>query len=470
MDDDETEMMLLAQFQQSIAAVIVSEMPKKRKKDSRELPRESRREFQHQRALDCLLYDYLGPKPLFDGREFEMMFRVSRRRFQCIMEDIGNAGIPFFLQSADCFGKKGASIEARILLPLKCMGYGVPPHCFMDYFSMSSTLAKDCYNNFQDACVKLYLDEYLRPPSSEDLKGITRLHRSVHAGVDGMLGSLDCMHTYWDKCPVGWQGAFMNGAKKKPSIVLEAACDYHLWFWHASYGYAGTLNDINILNLSPLTEMFLTGEMAKLEEEVTPFIIGGEEFQQLFLLVDGIYPSFSRFVKGYKHPCGDFEKALTTWQESARKDIERAFGVLQAKFQCIARPIVLRALERIEAMVTSALILHNMCVSDRIMEGDCRARYNPANSLLETEDGAINVEPPPDQLEVQSQYTKRTRTRSCNVGVDNADEEVVEVVSRRRRWMELHDKEECARLHNALMETLGHAYRKRKTEKRTTTS
>ena len=90
-------------------------------------------------------------------------------------------------------------------------------------------------------------------------------------GVEGMLGSLDCMHTYWDKCPVAWQGAFSNGAKKKPSIVLEAACDYHLWFWHASYGYARTLNDINIINLSPVTEAFISGEMAKLETEVVPF-------------------------------------------------------------------------------------------------------------------------------------------------------------------------------------------------------
>ena len=91
-----------------------------------------------------------------------------------------------------------------------------------------------------------------------------------------MLGSLDCMHTAWDKCPVGWQGSFKNGKKKKPSIVLEAACDYHLWFWHASYGYAGTMNDLNILNLSPLLEMIVSGDLAKLEEEVTPYNIGDE--------------------------------------------------------------------------------------------------------------------------------------------------------------------------------------------------
>ena len=398
--------------------------------------------------------DYLGPGPLFDGREFDVSFRISRRRFQRLLEDFGNSGIDFYSGNPDCFGYKGASLEARLLLPLKCMAYGVPPHCFRDYFSMSKTLARDCCKNFHDGLIQLYLEEYLRAPTQADLRGITKLHKSVHRGVDGMLGSLDCMHTAWDKCPVGWQGAFKNGKKKKPSIVLEAACDYHLWFWHASYGYAGTLNDINILNLSPLTEMMMNGKLAKLEEAVTPYNIGDEEFKQLYILVDGIYPSYSRFVKGYKEPIGHFQKALTSWQESARKDIERAFGVLQLKFQCIARPIVLRSLVRIEAIVTAALILHNMCVSDRIMDGDPRALYNPAHSLAKNKDGDINVDQPEDLEEVQARGRRGSRRRAVT-GVDNADEEVRMHVTRRERWLELHDKEECGRLHRALMAKLG---------------
>ena len=58
--------------------------------------------------------------------------------------------------------------------------------------------------------------------------------------------------------------------------------------------------------------MFLDGTMEELEKAVTPFNIDGEDFKQLYLLVDGIYPEFSRFVKGYKEPIGDFEKALTS--------------------------------------------------------------------------------------------------------------------------------------------------------------
>jgi hypothetical protein len=69
-------------------------------------------------------------------------------------------------------------------------------------------------------------------------------------------GSLDCTHIFWKNCPKAWRGSY-KGKEDKPSIVFEAIANYHQWFWHASYGYAGTLNDINILSLSPFHESLM---------------------------------------------------------------------------------------------------------------------------------------------------------------------------------------------------------------------
>ena len=151
-----------------------------------------------------------------------------------------------------------------------------------------------------------------RRPTAHDIKNITTLHKAVH-GVNGMFGSLDCMHTYWKNCPVAWQGSF-QGKEGKPSIVLEAISDYHLWFWHSAYGYAGTLNDKTILNLSPFLATLVDGSFAKLEHKAgtVPFDIDQEQFDKLFILVDGIYPSYSRFVKGMKEPLTVREKLCNT--------------------------------------------------------------------------------------------------------------------------------------------------------------
>ena len=80
--------------------------------------------------------------------------------------------------------------------------------------------------------------------------------------------------------------------------------------------------------------------------------------------MDGIYPRYSRFVKGMKEPITEEEKSFTEWQESVRKDVERAFGNLQGQFQALATPIVLMDLKVIADLCSSSLILHNMCVSD----------------------------------------------------------------------------------------------------------
>ena len=254
-----------------------------------------------------------------------------------------------------------------------------------------------------------------------------------------MFGSLDCMHTYWNKCSVAWQGSY-KGKGKKPSSVLEAISDHHMWFWHASYGYAGTLNDINILNLSPFLESLLNGEFDKRESTSVPFAIGREVFNKVFILVDGIYPRYSRFVKGMKEPVTEQEKTFTKWQEAARKDIERSFGNLQGRFQALATPIMLMDLTIIANLCSSSLILHNMCVSDRIM-GDVRACYNPSFNLSPEKEIAI---------EYSEEFLQKKERMQAPIGIANSDGFVQKLVLRKERWRELVNLDEFVRLHSAL--------------------
>jgi hypothetical protein len=73
---------------------------------------------------------------------------------------------------------------------------------------------------------------------------------------------------------------------------MESIADYFLFLWHASYGYTGTLNDNTILHLSPFMDRRLDGTFHELEAEaaVVPFMIKEEQFNKVFVLVNGIYP------------------------------------------------------------------------------------------------------------------------------------------------------------------------------------
>jgi hypothetical protein len=372
-----------------------AEENRKRKRWARPQPRGPRQLLQHQRAYNCIHTDWLGPEPSF-GKTFKAQFRLSQARVQKIMEAFGNSGDPYYSsdwkqRNPHPAGKSGpVSLEAKVLLPLKTLAFGVTAIAFGDYFQMSDTTARVSCGKFHQAINKCFGREYLRLPTPSDLRSVTALHKRVH-GVDGMLGSLDCMHTYWKNCPVGWQGSFQGKDKGQSTVILEAVADHYLWFWHASYGYSGALNDINVLQLSPLMQRLCDGTFGQTEVDsgVVPFDIGAwGQFNHTFMLVDGIYPKWSRFVRGYKEPVTDDEKAFTSWQEGARKDVERAFGVFQCKFKAVANPIHIIDPKKIGVMVRACLILHNMGVSDRVM-GDVERRYDPGSVEQDEEEVPI---------------------------------------------------------------------------------
>jgi len=55
-----------------------------------------RRKFDHCRAYQCILDDYLSANANFIGKDFEHKMGVSRARFQAIFDDIGASGNPVF--------------------------------------------------------------------------------------------------------------------------------------------------------------------------------------------------------------------------------------------------------------------------------------------------------------------------------------------------------------------------------------
>jgi hypothetical protein len=134
------------------------------------------------------------------------MFWLSRGQIQVLMEDVMACNIKFFkLTGRD--GRRKSSLAARLLLPLKTLAYGVPPHTFIDYFQMSPQYARECCKEFDNAMRRIYMKVFLRLPTATDLKNIAKLHKATHS-VDGMIGSLDYTHTFWKNCPKAWQGSY----------------------------------------------------------------------------------------------------------------------------------------------------------------------------------------------------------------------------------------------------------------------
>jgi Plant transposon protein len=99
--------------------------------------------------------------------------------------------------------------------------------------------------------------------------------------------------------------------------------------------------------------------------KVEPYKINGTEQDWLYFLVDGIYPGWSIFVKTISNPFNKKEKEFSKMQEYARKDVERAFGVLVQRFGVLDRKIRKWYVEDIVSLLHCCTIIHNTIVEER---------------------------------------------------------------------------------------------------------
>jgi hypothetical protein len=92
----------------------------------------------------------------------------------------------------------------------------------------------------------------------------------------------------------------------------------------------GSCNDINVLQRSSVFSPYLRDYAA-----LVGFMVNGNSYDMGYFLADGIYPEWPAIVKTIRNPVDWKKSFFTAAQESTRKDIERAFGVLQARWAVV---------------------------------------------------------------------------------------------------------------------------------------
>jgi hypothetical protein len=199
------------------------------------------------------------------------------------------------------------------------------------------------------------------------------------------------------------------------------------------------------------------GTFSRVEAEagVVPFFIDGEieGFKKTYFLVDGIYPRYTRFVKGMRDPILEEDKRFTKWQESARKDIERAFGVLQCRFKAIAYPIHFLNQDSIYHMAACCLILHNMTVQERVM-GNCTDRYDPSVEADPEDVDVVDAALHPPGMEAPLDVAEMPLPPPVRL-LRDIEPNVAMSIVRQREFMGLKDQDEWGRLQTAMIRLKG---------------
>ncbi|XP_033147435.1 putative nuclease HARBI1 [Brassica rapa] len=264
--------------------------------------------------------------------------------------------VEFFRQKKDALGRLSLSPLQKCTAAIRVLAYGNAADAVDEYLRLGETTARSCVEHFVEGIIYLFGNEYLRRPTPDDLQRL--LYAGEFRGFPGMIGSIDCMHWEWKNCPTAWKGQYARGSGK-PTIVLEAVASFDLWIWHAFFGPPGTLNDINVLDRSPVFDDIIQGKAP----QVT-YSVNGREYHMAYYLTDGIYPKWATFIQSIREPQGPKAVLFAKQQEAVRKDVERAFGVLQARFAIIKNPALFWDKAKIGNIMRACIILHNMIVED----------------------------------------------------------------------------------------------------------
>ncbi|GJT49930.1 ALP1-like protein isoform X1 [Tanacetum coccineum] len=130
------------------------------------------------------------------------------------------------------------------------------------------------------------------------------------------------------------------------------------------------LNDILSYDVQPIPEYFtyLSSRLDATGQWIV--IVNGHTYMKGYYLADGIYPEWSTFVKTFSVTRDAKTFKFKTVQEAARKDIERAFGVLQGRwgYYTTTRYACNANQQPQDIMVILYNILHNMILENEGFE------------------------------------------------------------------------------------------------------
>ncbi|XP_020257093.1 uncharacterized protein LOC109833716 [Asparagus officinalis] len=331
----------------------------------------------HGAAHQRLMADYFDESCTYSDMQFRRRYRMKRSLFLRIVDALSNYDNYFTLRR-DNSKNLGLSPIQKCTAAIRMLAYGVAAEACDEYVKIGESTTIECTRNFCDGVIALFQDEYLRRPNVEDVQRLLQVGQE--RGFPGMIGSIDCMHWQWKNCPNAWQG---------------------------------TLNDINVLDRSPVFDDIESGEAPEVN-----FIVNRRQYNRAYYLADGIYPKWPVFVQSIQLPQGNKAQLFAKQQESYRMDVERAFGVLQARFAIIRQPARMWDIEVLGKIMRACIILHNMIVED---ERDTYLRnwenidFEPSNNASASSSSSFNVQTqvlPQFEVHVQARAESDIHTRA----------------------------------------------------------
>ena len=221
-------------------------IPKRSRKQREEFPREDFKKAPWQEMIDSGSYKLETTK---QGHSFRRKFRLPASMFDWIVATALHRQLfpEFHMDGSTCdaFSRPAVSLHVKILCVLRILGSGCDFSAVYDGSKVNEQAARLFFHRFNDVFVRSLYGDWVHPPSTKkDVDEALEIYRRL--GLPGAIGSTDCFHLFWDKCPAQLKVDCRNGRYKRCTLVWSVSNDHHRKIYALSDPFHGCVSDKTI--------------------------------------------------------------------------------------------------------------------------------------------------------------------------------------------------------------------------------
>lgn len=179
-------------------------------------------------------------------------------------------------------------IEIKCLIALRRLARGETYDTISELTKVSEESCRWIFLHFVHNMHAKLKDTFISFPEIGSKRMYDCMNVYAMLGLPGAVGSMDCTHIKWNKCPFDLQ-KLCKGAKGYPTIAFQCVCDHAGRIMHVSSGFYGSNNDKFIERLDTLPKRFADGEFQGVKFEMYAENNEIIKVRGIWLIVDGGY-------------------------------------------------------------------------------------------------------------------------------------------------------------------------------------
>jgi hypothetical protein len=198
---------------------------------------------------------------------------------------------------------------------------------------------------FCKAVRKYLLTVLVQFPSESQFKVLASQFEDLH-GIPYIVGVIDGLHIH-DLAPmIGGEDYYYR--KSFHLAILQGIVDVNCKFWDFEFGWAGSLYDWSVFQVTKVGRAFMEGK-----------------YMPYKLIGDAAYPVRPWMYCPFKRQNDGLSRCRVYWnfiQSSTQMYVERAFGILKGRWRIIMKRSAI-SLRMVPDLVCTCIILHNLCIT-----------------------------------------------------------------------------------------------------------